>query len=79
MTVAPHTVDQLVLGHDPVPVLDQVDEQVERLRLEVDRGAVADQLATVHIEYAPPESVHARSLSGPARLVSATCPRSAAV
>jgi hypothetical protein len=43
---------QLILGHDPVAVRDEVDEDIENLRFEVDRHAGATQLPALTIELA---------------------------
>ena len=42
--VTPHRVEQLALGHDPVPMLDEVPEQVECPRLHVDRLTASPEL-----------------------------------
>src|SRR5262249_11383624 len=40
----PDHIDQLVLAHDPIAVLDQMDEQIEDLRLEMHDRSGAAQL-----------------------------------
>lgn len=46
----PDRVDQLVLAHDPVAVSDEMNEQIEHLRLEVNDRAGAPQLAPSQID-----------------------------
>ena len=43
--------DQIVLGDDAVAVLDQIDQQIEHLRLDRDALAAAGQLAEVDIKH----------------------------
>ena len=47
----PHRLDQIVLGDDVVAVFDQVNQQIEHLRLDRDAFAAAGQLAKVDIEH----------------------------
>ena len=57
-SVAPHRVEELRLGHQPVPVGDQMAEHVEDLGLDVDELTAAAQLELVEIELAILEVVH---------------------
>lgn len=54
----PDGVDQLVLGDDPVPVLDQVGEDGEHLRLESDRVVTVAELQARAIERVVVEAVN---------------------
>ena len=47
----PHRLDQIVLGDDMVAVFDQVNQQIEHLRLDRHAFAAAGQLAKVDIEH----------------------------
>ncbi len=47
----PHRLDQIVLGDDVVAILDQVNQEIEHLRLDRDALAAAGQLAEVDIEH----------------------------
>src|SRR5262245_50978784 len=46
----PNHVDQLVLADDPIAVANQVNEQIEHLRLEVNDGAGAPQLVARDVD-----------------------------
>lgn len=48
--VGPETPHQLVLLDDPVPVLDQHEQRLDRLRWERDRLCSAAQPAAAHVE-----------------------------
>ena len=50
-TPAPHRLQQIVLADDALAVLQQVDEEVEDLRLHSDLLAAAAQLATRSVEH----------------------------
>ena len=54
----PHPVKKVVLGDDTIAVLDQVHEEIERLRLQVDQRASATQLAAGHVDLALCKPVH---------------------
>ena len=63
-SVAPHPVQQLLLGHDPCALLDEGDENGEDLRLDGDLTAVAEQLLGVSVQHRCAEPVpHRRSVS----------------
>ena len=47
----PHRLDQIVLGDDMVAVFDQMNQQIEHLRLDRDAFAAAGQLAKVDIKH----------------------------
>ena len=47
----PHRLDQIVLGDDVVAVFDQVNQQIEHLRLDRHALAAAGQLAKVDIKH----------------------------
>jgi hypothetical protein len=47
----PHGLDQLVAAHGPVTVAHQVDQDVEYLRLDVNRGAGAPQLVPCQVDF----------------------------
>ena len=47
----PHRLDQIVLGDDVVAVFDQVNQEIEHLRLDRHALAAAGQLAKVDIEH----------------------------
>ncbi len=47
----PHRLDQIVLGDDVVAVFDQVNQQIEHLRLDRHAFAAAGQLAKVDIKH----------------------------
>ena len=47
----PHRLDQIVLGDDVVAVFDQVNQEIEHLRLDRDALAAAGQLAEVDIKH----------------------------
>ena len=47
----PDRLDQIVLGDDVVAVFDQVNQQIEHLRLDRDALAAAGQFAEVDIEH----------------------------
>ncbi len=66
----PNGVDQLVLAHDPIAVANQVDEQVEDLRLHVNNGAGAPQLPPrgVDLEIGEAEVQSCPRLQAPGRL-----------
>ncbi len=48
--VAPHVVEQLVLGHHTIAMGDEVDEHVEHLTFDVDRLTPAAQLEPVDVD-----------------------------
>src|SRR5262249_56436835 len=50
--VIPHRVKQLVLADNPVTMLDEVDQQIEHLRLDVDGLARAPQFSAVDVYFA---------------------------
>jgi hypothetical protein len=54
----PDLVEQLGLRHHPVAVLEQVDQQAEDLRLDVDQLAGAPQLEPAWVDLAVLEPVH---------------------
>src|SRR6185369_10758848 len=61
--VTPDLVQQLFLGHHPVAVAEQVDEDVEDLWLDRHALAIATQLEPLDIELAAIEGeAHGRSL-----------------
>ena len=61
--VTPHLVEQLLLGHHPVPVGDQVGEHIEHLRFDLhDRTRVA-QFERVAVEFAVTEHEDHRDLT----------------
>ena len=47
----PHRLDQIVLGDDVVAIFDQVNQEIEHLRLDRDVFAAAGQLAQLDIEH----------------------------
>ena len=47
----PYRLDQIVLGDDVVAVFDQVNQEIEHLRLDRDAFAAAGQLAKVDIKH----------------------------
>jgi hypothetical protein len=55
---APHRGDEVVLADDAVAVLDEVDEEVEHLRLDHDRLFAAAKLAAGGIEHVAGKSVN---------------------
>jgi hypothetical protein len=59
----PDGLQQLVPGDDPVMISDEVDQDVENLRFEVDRRAVASQLPALAIELAVREHISHRCAS----------------
>ena len=61
--VAPHAVEQFHLVDDPISMLDEVAQEVERLRLQVHRFAGPTEIATGHIKIEVAESEHGPSLS----------------
>ena len=63
--VTPDGLEQLGLGHHPVPVLDQVGQHVEHLRLDVHELVAAAQLVAGGVEHRVAEAVpHGPILSG---------------
>jgi hypothetical protein len=63
---APDRGYEVVLAHDPVAVLHQVDQQVEHLRLNGNRPGAAPQLAPVRVKcVAAKEKLH---VDGPGRI-----------
>ena len=58
--IAPHLVEQFLLGHDPLAVRQQVGEHVERSRLEVLHPPVEADLAGGHVDGAVAETDHSR-------------------
>ena len=46
----PDSVDQLVLGHHPIAVFHQMDDEIEHLRLDGDRTVASAQLASIGIK-----------------------------
>ena len=55
--ITPHLVEQLLLGHDPVAVTQQMHEHGEHLRLDLDRLAPPAQLNRVGVELAVLEHI----------------------
>jgi hypothetical protein len=51
MAPLPYRIDQLVLAHDTVMVANQMDENVENLRLDRDRLAATTQLVLAEIDF----------------------------
>jgi hypothetical protein len=45
----PHGVEQIILADHSITVLDQVDEQIEDLRSDIDQLGAAPQLAAIHV------------------------------
>lgn len=69
--VAPHRIEQLLLGDDSVTVLDQMRQHIEHLRLDVHRFTVALQLEAGGVEQGILEGVlHALIMAGANR----SCP-----
>src|SRR6185295_16365262 len=61
--VPPHLIEQLLLGDHAVAVAEQVDEDIEDLRLDRHRLAVAAKLEALNVELAAIEGeAHRRSL-----------------
>ena len=58
--VGPERVQQLLLADDPVAVPDQVEQQVEHLRLQRQLAALEPELAPRRVELVAAESVHHR-------------------
>ena len=56
--IAPHLVEQLLLGHDPLAMRQQVGEHVERARLEVLHSPLTADFAGGHIDSAVAETDH---------------------
>ena len=54
----PHPIEEVVLGDHAIAVLDQVHEEIEGLRLEVDHCICATQLTTGGVDLAVREPVH---------------------
>jgi hypothetical protein len=75
---APDLVQQLGLGHDPVPVPDQVGQDLEDLRLQVAGRSAAAQLIAPLVELAVtepvdhPDRLHVSSTSSPSFDVAAS-------
>src|SRR5690606_14696575 len=65
--VAPHLVEQLLLGHDAIPVGDEVPEDVEDLGLERDHLTAGPQLERVGIELVGAEAPDHAGVPGPAK------------
>ena len=57
---APDRGDQVVLGDDPVAVLNQIDKQIKDLRLDLDQIRAAPQLAPADVERIVAENGTAR-------------------
>ena len=57
VAMAPHAVEQLLLGHDPVPRCEQVREHVEHLRLDMQALARTAQLMEPRVELVVAERV----------------------
>ncbi len=55
----PHGVEQLLLGHEPVMVADQLGQHVEHLGLDTDHLAVRAQLVALGVQYESVEPPHA--------------------
>jgi hypothetical protein len=64
--IAPHVVEQLVLRDDTIPMLDEVGEDAEDLRLHGDGSAGAAQLEHVGVEVECSERVDQRAPSSEA-------------
>jgi hypothetical protein len=60
----PHPLEQLILGQQASPALDERREQVERFRLQSNRASVAQQLAPVHVERESIEAIDSRRKGG---------------
>ena len=65
--IPPHPIEQLLLGHDPAPVLHEVGQQVERLRLEVLHLPARADLTPGEVERATVEPEHQPDPSSPRR------------
>jgi len=65
--IAPDSVEQLLLGHNPVPFPDQHGEQVEHLRLNRPEPPGAAQLEPVEIELAVAEDEDQKARPPPHR------------
>jgi hypothetical protein len=65
--IPPHPIEQLLLGHDPAPVLHEVGQQVERLRLEVLHMPARADLTAGEVERAAVEPEHQPDSSSPRR------------
>src|SRR5262245_15601000 len=50
-TTLPNCFDQLILAHDSVAMLDEVDDQIEDLRLDVNNGAGSPQFMPSYIDF----------------------------
>jgi hypothetical protein len=62
-SVTPHLVEELLFGDDPVPLSDQLGEDVEHLRLDRADGAVPAQLEASEVQLVVPEGIdHRRQL-----------------
>ena len=46
----PDGVEQIILADHPITVVDQVDEQIEDLRSDIDQLGAAPQLAAIHVD-----------------------------
>src|SRR5262245_10811654 len=46
----PDSVEQILLADHPITVADQVDEQIEDLRPDIDQLGAAPQLAAIHVD-----------------------------
>src|SRR6185369_6278341 len=53
VAIGPEPVEQLVFHDDPVPVPDQIGQQIENARLDGNRNSVARKLAAMIIELEP--------------------------
>jgi hypothetical protein len=56
--VAPHPVEQVVLGHQLAAPIEQLDQDLHRPRFQRDHLAIASQLPPVAIEFAASEDHH---------------------
>ena len=72
--VSPDDVQEFGLGHHAVPVLDQVGEHVEHLRLDVHQLPVAQQLVASRVEHAVVEAVPHRQIVPARRSPPRRCP-----
>ena len=67
-TITPHPVEQLVLGDDLVPVLEQSDENGQRPRLDRDASAISAQFPAIDVEFAVSEAQDHPATVLPARV-----------
>ena len=61
----PHQGDEIILADDTLPVLHQIDQQIEHLRLHGNRRPAVEQLAALGVERVIAEyELHVRSADG---------------